>query len=133
MVNQNSPKLLKFATKGSTPVARKFHFTKKAIDALPNPTDGQRSYYYDDEVRGLAIAVSPLGKKTFILYRKVAGRPERVTSSRCQRPTSAGPCVGTEQRDRPRRQSCCEATRSACRDDIRGTLRHLPDVIREGT
>ena len=30
-------------------------------------------------VRGLAIAVSPLGKKTFILYRKVAGRPERIT------------------------------------------------------
>jgi Arm DNA-binding domain len=25
------------------------------------------------------MAVSPLGKKTFILYRKVAGRPERIT------------------------------------------------------
>jgi integrase len=79
MIAQNSPKLLEFATKGSTGVARKFHFTKKAIDALPNPTNGQRSYHYDDEVRGLAIAVSPLGKKTFILYRKVAGRPERIT------------------------------------------------------
>jgi len=27
----------------------------------------------------LGVAVSPAGKKTFILYRKVAGRPERIT------------------------------------------------------
>ena len=79
MVNKSSPKLLKFATKGSTAVARRFHFTKKRIDGLYAPTNGQRAYFYDDEVRGLALAVSPLGKKTFILYRKVAGRPERIS------------------------------------------------------
>jgi hypothetical protein len=28
---------------------------------------------------GLAMAVSPAGRKTFILYRKIAGRPERIT------------------------------------------------------
>ena len=79
MVAENTRKLLKFATKGSTAVARRFHFTKKRIDSLPTPKNGQRAYYYDDGVRGLAVAVSPLGKTNFVLYRKVAGRPERVT------------------------------------------------------
>src|SRR5689334_22550106 len=79
MTAQNSPELLEVATKGSKAVAKRFHFTKKRLDALEAPNDGQRAYYYDDEVRGLTMAVSPLGKKVFVLYRKVAGRPERVT------------------------------------------------------
>jgi integrase len=79
-VTQASPKLLKFATASSTRVAqRKFQFTRERIGALPSPTNGQRSYYWDKKVRGLGVAVSSLGKKTFILYRKVAGRPERIT------------------------------------------------------
>jgi integrase len=82
MIAQKASKLLEFATKGSTPVAKRFHFTKKAIDALSLPQNGQRAYYYDDEVRGLAIAVSPLGKKVFVLYRKMDGRPERLTLGR---------------------------------------------------
>lgn len=81
MVTKHSRKLLLIHPSGSTPVAqrRKFQFTKKAIEALPSPTNGQRAYFYDASIRGLAVAVSPLGKKTFILYRKIAGRPERVT------------------------------------------------------
>jgi integrase len=75
MVNQNSRKLPEFATESSTPVA-KFHFTKKAIDRLV--ADGERAYFYDDEVRGLAVAVNPTGTKMFVLYRKIDGRPERV-------------------------------------------------------
>src|SRR5438105_7340756 len=79
-VTHPSRKLLKFATAGSTAVAqRKFQFTRERIEALPSPTNGQRAYYWDKRVRGLGVAVSPLGKKTFILYRKVAGRPERIT------------------------------------------------------
>jgi integrase len=57
---------------------RRFNFTKKALDALPAPRNDQRAYFYDVQVRGLAIAVSPAGRKTFVLYRKVAGRPERI-------------------------------------------------------
>jgi integrase len=51
---------------------------------LPVPTNGQRAYFYDDEVRGLAVAVSTGGKKTYILYRIVAGRPERITIGSCR-------------------------------------------------
>jgi integrase len=69
---------------GSTSVARvaqerRFHFTRERIEALPSPSNGQRAYYYDAKVRGLAVAISPAGKKVFVLYRKVAGRPERMT------------------------------------------------------
>jgi integrase len=82
----NSSNLLQIATKGSTRVAqpkRKFNFTKKAIEVLTAPVNGQRAYFYDTKVRGLAVAVSPAGKKSFILYRKVAGRPERITIGPC--------------------------------------------------
>ena len=58
---------------------RKLNFTKKALAVLPGSTNGQRVYYYDSATRGLALAVSPAGKKTFILYRKIGGRPERVS------------------------------------------------------
>jgi integrase len=86
MVTQISPNLTEFATSGSTRVAQpkqKFNLTKKAIDALASPSNGQRAYFYDTKVRGLAVAVSAMGKKTFILYRKVAGRPERITIGPC--------------------------------------------------
>jgi integrase len=79
MIAQSAPKLLDFATKGSKLVAnRKFNFVKKAIDSLPVPTGEQRAYYYDSRTRGLALAVSPAGRKTFVLYRKVNGKPERI-------------------------------------------------------
>jgi integrase len=84
MVNQHSSKLATIATVGSTSVARresprKFNFTKKLLDRVPLPENGQRAYVYDSATRGLALAVSPAGKKVFVLYRKVAGRPERIT------------------------------------------------------
>jgi Arm domain-containing DNA-binding protein len=75
MIAPNSAKLAQIATKGSKSVA-KFNFTKKAIDLLVSGE--KRSYFYDTQVRGLALAVDPTGRKTFILYKKVHGRPERV-------------------------------------------------------
>jgi len=79
MVTGNHSKSPEIRGHGSTSVARKFHFTRDKIDRLPAPSNGQRAYYYDAKVRGLAIAVSGLGKKTFVVYRKVSGRPERIT------------------------------------------------------
>lgn len=65
---------------GSTLVAQhRFHFNRNLIEKLPSPQNGQRAYYYDTKVRGLALAVSTGGKKVFVLYRKVDGRPERIT------------------------------------------------------
>lgn len=57
----------------------RLNFTRKGLDALTSPRGTQRSYHYDTQVRGLALGVSASGRKTFILYRKVLGRPERIT------------------------------------------------------
>lgn len=75
MIAEKSAESTKIAAKGSKPVAR-LNFTKKAIERLVSGET--RVYFYDDKVRGLALAVDPTGRKTFILYRKVQGRPERV-------------------------------------------------------
>ena len=93
MVNTDTPKVTNFASETSTELAtqrlrrkpEKFNFTKKLLDKLPLPTGGQRAYFYDAQTRGLTIAVSPAstkspaGKKVFVLYRFIAGKPERLT------------------------------------------------------
>jgi integrase len=79
MLTKTSRKLSFIDPSSSKLVARRrFNFTKKALDALPAPSHAQRAYYYDVQVRGLAVAVSPAGRKTFVLYRKVNSRPERI-------------------------------------------------------
>lgn len=59
----------------------KFNFTKAAIEALPLPKKGW-VYHYDLKVHGLGIGVGSTGRKTFILYRKIKGIPERLTLGR---------------------------------------------------
>ncbi len=71
---------------GTSDVQRKgaprFNFTKKALEGLPSPPQGQRFYAYDLKVRGLAVQVTTNGVVSFQLYRKVKGRPERITLGR---------------------------------------------------
>lgn len=55
-----------------------FAFTKKVLDGLGMPAPGRRDYYRDTQVRGLQLTVYPSGRKTFVLFRKIKGRPERV-------------------------------------------------------
>lgn len=57
------------------------NFTKAAIEALPLPERGWK-YYYDTKVSGLAIGVGASGVKTFVLYRKVNRKPERIKIGR---------------------------------------------------
>ena len=55
-----------------------FAFTKRELEALGTPAPKRRDFYRDAKVRGLQLAVFPTGRKMFILYRKVDGRPERI-------------------------------------------------------
>lgn len=81
MITRNSAKLVEFKPGGSTTVEpRRFHFTKKALEQL-KPGD-KKIYWHDNQVSGLTVAVTPNGTKTFFLYRKVAGRPERIKLGR---------------------------------------------------
>jgi integrase len=59
----------------------KINFTKAKIEALPLPEKGW-AYHYDLKVQGLGIGVGSTGKKSFILYRKINGIPERITLGR---------------------------------------------------
>src|SRR3990167_10170145 len=57
-----------------------FRFTKKAIAELSNT--GSITTYHDTMSRGLKLMVRPSGTKTFVLYRKINGRPERIILGR---------------------------------------------------
>ncbi len=46
------------------------------------PETGKRAYYYDTKVRGLGIGITDKGTQTFIVYRKIGGRPERIILGR---------------------------------------------------
>ncbi len=59
-------------------MSKKFNFTKANIDALPTPPKGKRAYYRDEKEDGLIIDVRPSGSKSFYLYKKINGKPERV-------------------------------------------------------
>ena len=57
--------------------AKRFRFTKAAIEALEKPKTG-RTYFYDAKTPGLALCVTSTGTRTFYVYRKVDGKPERI-------------------------------------------------------
>jgi integrase len=60
---------------------RKFNFTKKTLATLSTPHQGKQ-YYYDLTVRGLVFCITANNVRTFYLYRKVKGRPERIRIGR---------------------------------------------------
>ncbi|MGZ8216897.1 tyrosine-type recombinase/integrase [Methylomagnum sp.] len=59
----------------------RFTFTKKELEALPLPDKG-RAYVHDGKVNGLVLQITPTGTKSFQAYRKVGGKPVRVTLGR---------------------------------------------------
>lgn len=55
---------------------RHLNFTKTSVEGLPAATRG-RDYYNDTKIRGLQLAVTPAGTKTYYLYGRIAGKPVR--------------------------------------------------------
>ncbi|MDQ3564749.1 MAG: tyrosine-type recombinase/integrase [Pseudomonadota bacterium] len=54
---------------------------RDVIESLPAQETGSR-YYYDATLKGFALAVGAGGSRTFYVYRKVQGRPERFKLGR---------------------------------------------------
>jgi len=58
---------------------RSFSFTKPLLEGLPAAARGKRDYYNDTKLRGLQLAVTDFGGKSFVLYRRIKvsrdGRP----------------------------------------------------------
>ena len=55
-----------------------FKFTKKTLDKLPIPEKG-RDTYNDTQITTLKLRVTHAGTKTFSVFRRVNGKPERFT------------------------------------------------------
>lgn len=63
-------------------LSNKFNFTKANLSNVAFPSKGKRAYYYDTKVRGLGVSLTDKGTITFIVYRKIDGKPERITLGR---------------------------------------------------
>lgn len=72
-----TPKPLRIAKPDGRREPRKIAFTKRMLEGLPAPEQGQRSYY-DARTPGLCLLVTPGGAKTFYRYGRIDGRPCRV-------------------------------------------------------
>ena len=55
-------------------------FARKPLAAIE--PSAKRATYYDEDIRGLTLDVTTNGVKTFRIYRKIAGGPERITLGR---------------------------------------------------
>jgi hypothetical protein len=56
----------------------KINFTKTFLTNIELLQRGKRAYYYDIQVSGLGIMVFPSGAKTFFLYERVQGTPDKI-------------------------------------------------------
>tara|TARA_R110000868_G_scaffold104453_4_gene287612 strand:- start:15070 stop:16236 length:1167 start_codon:yes stop_codon:yes gene_type:complete len=54
------------------------NFTKSKLDTLPSADDGKRDYYYDDGQEGLMLQMTAKGAKTYYVYKRMQGRPQRL-------------------------------------------------------
>lgn len=58
------------------------NFTKAALIKAPASQKGSKDYYYDDREKGLMMAVTSTGTKSFYLYKRIEGKPERLLLGR---------------------------------------------------
>lgn len=56
----------------------KLRFTTERLAKLTCPAGKDRIYFHDQSTLGLALCVTTAGTKTFILYRRINGRPARI-------------------------------------------------------
>jgi hypothetical protein len=61
--------------------SNRLNFTKRVLDRLTLPSEGV-AYFYDTDTKGLAICVGKTGRKSFLLYRRIQGKPERIKIGR---------------------------------------------------
>lgn len=69
---------LRLAGGSGKPMPRKIGFTVSALDRAVCPSGRGRIYIYDIRTPGLTLLVTEAGAKSFYLYRKINGRPQRI-------------------------------------------------------
>jgi len=63
---------------GATMTSYRINFTKAALLKADPAEKGKRDYYNDLRDKGLQLSVTDKGGKSFYLYRKLNGKPERI-------------------------------------------------------
>lgn len=63
------------------PPKNRLNFTKTTLAALPVPSSG-RTYHHDAKTPGLVLSITENGCRSFLVYRKLNGRPIKVTLGR---------------------------------------------------
>ena len=53
------------------------HLTNKFIEHLVTPD--KRKEYFDDTIKGLSLRITPTGKKTFSVIKRIDGKLTRLT------------------------------------------------------
>jgi len=59
----------------------KINFTKATIDSLPIPEKGWK-YYQDQKTPALSVGIGQSGIRTFVLYKRINDKPERLKLGR---------------------------------------------------
>ena len=73
-----SAPMMRPAGESERALPRRFRFNHTNLTALPAPPAGKQAVVHDEVCPGLIILVTPAGKKTFYLYKKVNGVPRRI-------------------------------------------------------
>ena len=63
-------------------MSNRINFTKAALSKIKCPKGKNSIYVYDTQVRGLCLRIMSSGVKTYVYYKKIAGKPERVNIGR---------------------------------------------------
>lgn len=63
-------------------MSNKINFTKATIFGLPLPEKNKIHYYYDSQLKGLGVMVFNSGTRTFFLYKRINGRPDKIKLGR---------------------------------------------------
>jgi integrase len=59
-------------------MGKAFRFTTARLEKLTCPAGKDREYHRDEGAPGLSVCVTAAGAKTFVVYKRVRGRPVRV-------------------------------------------------------
>jgi integrase len=59
-------------------MGKAFRFTTARLEKLTCPAGKDREYFRDEGAPGLSVCVTAAGAKTFVVYKRVRGRPVRV-------------------------------------------------------
>lgn len=60
-------------------MSERINLTKNLIETLKPSANGKRLYLYDSKIPGFGLSITSTGTKSFLVYKKLKGKPQRFT------------------------------------------------------